>query len=166
MMNELLSGLLKNVAPGLATVVAGPLGGMAVRAIAEKLGVEDTVEAVSKAIQEDPEAAAKLAEIDLRQFEAEVKDRDGAREMQIVALQQEDWFAKNFIYLFTSIWSIFAMSYFAFVTFGNVPESGIRMADTILGVLIGTVLTGFFNFYFGSSKSSKEKTDAMIKGMK
>jgi hypothetical protein len=165
-MNELLAGLLKNVAPGLATVVAGPLGGMAVRAIAEKLGVEDTVEAVTQAIQADPEAAAKLAEIDLKQFEAEVKDRDGARAMQIVALQQDDWFAKNFLYVFTSVWSVFAMAYFTFVTFGTVPEGGVRMADTILGVLIGTVLTGFFNFFFGSSKSSKDKTEALMKGMK
>jgi hypothetical protein len=165
-MNELLAGLLKNVAPGLATVVAGPLGGMAVKAIAEKLGVEDTIEAVTQAVQADPEAALKLAEIDLKQFEAEVKDRDGARAMQIVALQQDDWFAKNFLYIFTSVWSIFAMAYFTFVTFGTVPEGGVRMADTILGVLIGTVLTGFFNFFFGSSKSSKDKTEALMKGMK
>jgi len=166
LMNDILAGLLKNVAPGLATVVAGPLGGMAVKAIAEKLGVEDTVEAVTQAVQADPEAALKLAEIDLKQFEAEVKDRDGARAMQIVALQQDDWFAKNFIYIFTSVWSIFAMAYFTFVTFGTVPEGGVRMADTILGVLIGTVLTGFFNFFFGSSKSSKDKTEALMKGMK
>jgi hypothetical protein len=165
-MNELLAGLLKNVAPGLATIVAGPLGGMAVKAMAEKLGVEDTVEAVTQAIQADPEAALKLAEIDLKQFEAEVKDRDGARAMQIVALQQDDWFAKNFLYIFTSVWSIFAMAYFTFVTFGTVPEGGVRMADTILGVLIGTVLTGFFNFFFGSSKSSKDKTEALMKGIK
>jgi uncharacterized membrane protein YwzB len=165
-MNEVLAGLLKNLAPGLATVVAGPLGGMAVKAIAEKLGVEDTVEAVTNAIQADPEAALKLAEIDLKQFEAEVKDRDGARAMQVAALQQNDWFAKHFIYLFTSVWSIFAMAYFTFVTFGTVPTSGVRMADTILGVLIGTVLTGFFNFYFGSSKGSQDKTTAIMKGIK
>lgn len=165
-MNDIISGLLKSIAPALATVVAGPLGGVAVKTIAEKLGVEDTVDAITAAIQTDPEAAQKLAEIDLKQFEAEVKDRDGARAMQIAALQQDDWFAKNFIYLFTSVWSIFAMAYFAFVTFGNVPEGGIRMADTILGVLIGTVLTGFFNFYFGSSKSSKDKTEVMMKGLK
>jgi hypothetical protein len=165
-MNDLLAGLLKNVAPALATAAVGPLGGMAVKAMAEKLGVEDTVEAVTKAIQTDPEAAEKLSEIDVRQFEAEVKDRDGARAMQIAALQQDSWFAKNFLYLFTSAWSVFAMSYFTFVTFGNVPVSGVRMADTILGVLIGTVLTGFFNFFFGSSKSSKDKTDALMKGLK
>lgn len=165
-MNDVLAGLLKNIAPGLATVVAGPLGGMAVKAIADRLGVSDTVEAVTAAIQADPEAAMKLAEIDLKQFELEVKDRDGARAMQVAALQQNDWFAKNFLYLFTSVWSIFAMTYFGFVTFGTVPTSGVRMADTILGVLIGTVLTGFFNFFFGSSKGSQDKTNAIMKGMK
>lgn len=164
-MNELFS-ILKSAAPVLATLATGPAGGLLVKTIADKFGVADTVEAVTQAIKADPEASAKLAEIDLRQFELEVKDRDGARGMQIAALQQDDWFAKNFLYIFTSAWSVFAMSYFAFVTFGNVPEGGIRMADTILGVLIGTVLTGFFNFYFGSSKSSKDKTDAIIKGVK
>jgi hypothetical protein len=165
MMNELLS-LLKGFAPALATAVAGPLGGAAVSAIASKFGVSDSVEAVAKAIAGDPDAALKLAEIDLKQFELENEDRASAREMQIAALQQEDWFAKNFLYIFTSVWSIFAMVYFAFVTFGTVAESGVRMADTILGVLIGTVLTGFFNFFFGSSKGSKDKTDALMRATK
>ena len=39
-MNELL-GLLKGVAPALATAVAGPLGGTVVSAIASKLGVAE-----------------------------------------------------------------------------------------------------------------------------
>lgn len=164
-MNDLLN-VLKGVAPGLATAVAGPLGGAAVSAIADRLGVGDTVEEVAKAIAGDPEAAQKLAEIDLKQFELENQDRASAREMQIAALQQEGWFAKNFIYIFTTAWSLFAMVYFAFVTFGTVAESGIRMADTILGVLIGTVMTGFFNFFFGSSKGSKDKTDALVRGAK
>jgi hypothetical protein len=40
-MNELMN-LLKGAAPALATAVAGPLGGMAMNAIASKLGVEAT----------------------------------------------------------------------------------------------------------------------------
>ncbi len=40
---DALLGILKSAAPALATVVAGPMGGMAVKAIAEKLGVEDTL---------------------------------------------------------------------------------------------------------------------------
>ena len=162
----MLLDLLKTVAPGLATAVGGPMAGMAVKAIADKLGCAPDEESVATAIQSDPAAAMKLAEIDLRQFELENEDRANARAMQIAALQQDSWFAKNFIYLFTAAWSIFAAAYFGFVTFGEVPQSGTRFADTILGVLIGTVMTGFFNFFFGSSKSSKDKTDAMLKGMK
>lgn len=165
-MNDLLAGLLKNVAPGLATIVAGPLGGMAVKAMADKLGVSDTVEAVTQAIQADPEAAMKLAEIDLKQFQLENEDRASARHMQEVALQQDDWFAKNFLYLFTSVWSVFAMAFFSLASFYTIPEANTRIVDTIIGVLIGTVLTGFFNFFFGSSKGSKDKTDALVKGVK
>jgi len=165
-MMDLLSGLLKNIAPGLATVVAGPLGGMAVKAIADKLGVSDTVEAVANAIQADPEAAMKLAEIDLKQFQLENEDRASARHMQEVALQQDSWLAKNFLYLFTAVWSVFAMAFFAMASFYSIPESNTRIVDTIIGVLIGTVLTGFFNFFFGSSKGSKDKTDALVRGIK
>jgi hypothetical protein len=164
-MNDLLN-LLKGFAPALATIAAGPAGGAVVSALAGKFGVGETVEEVAKAIAGDPDAAQKLAEIDLKQFELENQDRASARGLQIVALQQDSWFAKNFLYIFTSVWSIFAMVYFAFVTFGTVAESGIRMADTILGVLIGTVLTGFFNFFFGSSKGSKDKSDALIRNSK
>jgi hypothetical protein len=63
-MNDLL-GLLKGIAPTLATAVAGPLGGMAVSALASKFGVSDTVESVAKAIAGDPQAAQKIAEIEL-----------------------------------------------------------------------------------------------------
>ena len=40
-MNELMN-FLKGAAPALATAVGGPLGGMAMNAIAAKLGVEAT----------------------------------------------------------------------------------------------------------------------------
>jgi len=46
MMDNLVN-LLKSVAPSLATVVAGPLGGVAVKAIADKFGVADSVESVA-----------------------------------------------------------------------------------------------------------------------
>ena len=139
---------------------------MAVKAIADKLGVSDTVEAVANAIQADPEAAMKLAEIDLKQFQLENEARASARHMQEVALQQDSWFAKNFLYMFTSVWSVFAMTFFAMASFFTIPEANTRIVDTIIGVLIGTVLTGFFNFFFGSSKGSKDKTDALVKGVK
>ena len=63
-MNDLL-GLLKGIAPTLATAVAGPLGGAAVTALANKFGVSDSVDAVAKAIAGDPQAAQKIAETEL-----------------------------------------------------------------------------------------------------
>lgn len=63
-MNDLLN-LIKGVAPTLATAVAGPLGGAAVTAIANRLGCGGTVEEVAKAIAGDPAAEAKLKELEL-----------------------------------------------------------------------------------------------------
>lgn len=63
-MNDLLN-LLKGVAPTLATAVAGPLGGMAITALASKFGVSDSVDAVAKAIAGNPQAAQKIAETEL-----------------------------------------------------------------------------------------------------
>jgi hypothetical protein len=58
------------------------------------------------------------------------------------------------------------MAFFALASFYTIPDANQRIVDTIIGVLIGTVLTGFFNFFFGSSKGSKDKTDALVKGIK
>jgi hypothetical protein len=163
-MNDLLS-ILKGIAPTLATAVAGPLGGAAISAIANKFGVADSVEEVAKAIAGDPQAAQKLAEIDLKQFELENADRDSARHMQEVALQQEDKFAKHFIYWFAWFWSIGSMVYFFAITFGTVPASGKDFGNIILGFLLGTAVATIISFFYGSSKSSKDKTEAMNKDL-
>jgi hypothetical protein len=139
---------------------------MAVKMIAQKLGVENTVEAVTQAVQADPEAAQKLADIDLKQFEAEAKDRDSARQMQTVALQQEDKFAKHFIYWYAWFWSVGTTIYFFSVTFLTMPEGGRDFANIILGFLLGTAVATIISFFYGSSKSSKDKTDAMVKELK
>ena len=161
-MNELL-GILKGIAPAVATAVGGPLGGLAVTAIANKFGVADDVKAVAQAIAGDPEAATKLAELDLKQFELENADRDSARHMQEVALQQDDKFAKHFIYWFAWFWSVGSMAYFFAITFGQVPASGKDFGNIILGFLLGTAVATIISFFYGSSKSSKDKTDTMSK---
>ena len=161
-MDELLN-ILKGIAPAVATAVGGPLGGLAVTAIANKFGVADDVQAVAKAIAGDPEAAAKLAELDLKQFELEVADRDSARHMQEVALQQDDKFAKHFIYWFAWFWSVGSMVYFFAITFGTVPASGKDFGNIILGFLLGTAVATIISFFYGSSKSSKDKSDTLSK---
>jgi len=161
-MDELL-GLLRGIAPAVATAVAGPLGGLAVTAIADKFGVADDVQAVAKAIAGDPEAASKLAELDLKQFELENQDRNSARHMQETALNQDDKFAKHFIYWFAWFWSVGSMVYFFAITFGSVPASGKDFGNIILGFLLGTAVATIISFFYGSSKSSKDKTETMSK---
>lgn len=159
-MDNLLN-LLKSVAPSLATVVAGPLGGLAIKAMADKFGVADSVESVAKAIAGDPEAAMKLAEINLKQFELENADRASARHMQEVALTQDDKFSKHFIYYFAWFWAVASCSYFAAVTFIPMPKENTHFADIILGFLLGTAVATIISFFYGSSKSSKDKTESM-----
>ena len=161
-MNELLR-LLGNIAPALATAVAGPLGGFAVSAIASKLGVADTVEAVTKAISADPDAALKLAQIDLETMKVEQANTADARAMQVAALQQSDVFSKRFPMYLTAFWSLCAAVYIGFITFSIIPDPNVRFADTILGFILGTVIATMLNFWFGSSIGSKEKGEALRK---
>lgn len=128
-------------------------------------GVDDVAEAV-QVIQADP---AKLLDFKERCLDREadlekayLADIDSARKMQIAALAQDDLFSKRFVYYFAIGWSSFAGIYFFAVTFqwfGGLSSAGTRIADTILGVLIGTVITGFFNFFYGSSARSQRKDD-------
>lgn len=107
---ETLLSLLKGIAPALATAVAGPLGGAAVSAIAAKLGVQDTVEAVAKAITADPAAAQKLAEIDLAQFQVEQVNITGRWAADMAS---DSWMSKNIrplaLLLILAAYFLFAM---------------------------------------------------------
>lgn len=161
-MNDLLR-LLGNIAPALATAVAGPAGGLVVSAIAKKFGVEGTVDAVTNAIATDPEAALKLAQIDLETLKAQYANTADARAMQVAALNQSDVFSKRFTMYLTMFWSVSAVAYVGFITFGVIPDKNIRFADTILGFILGTVVATVLNFWFGSSIGSKEKGEVLRK---
>ena len=90
-----------------------------------------------------------------------LKDTQSAREMQVAALSTEDVFSRRFIYHLTTFWSIMAVLYVAAITFFQIPEENIRFADTILGFLLGTIISQIMAFFYGSSKSSQTK-DAVI----
>jgi hypothetical protein len=164
-MDDLL-GLIKGFAPAIATAVAGPLGGAAVSMIAKKFGVENTVAAVAQAIAGDPEAEKKLRELDLEYAKMHMENVKDARAMQTAALNQTDVFSKRFVYYFAAFWSVASCLYIGFITFANIPMANIRFADTILGFLLGTVVATILNFFYGTSKSSQDKTDKMAEMVK
>jgi hypothetical protein len=156
-----LFNLLKGFAPAIATAVAGPLGGAAVSMIAKKFGVEDSVAAVAQAIAGDPQAADKLREMELEYARMHLANVKGARDMQNNALNQSDIFSKRFVYYFAAFWSLCSVAYIGFITFANIPAANVRFADTILGFLLGTVVATILNFFYGTSKSSQDKTDKL-----
>lgn len=111
------------------------------------------------AVQLEFQKAVMAADADLSK--AYLADVQNARAMQIAALGQEDLFSKRFVYLFATGWSIFAMLYFCAVTFVPIPAAGQRIADTILGVLITSVIGVMFSYFYGSTKGSLLKTQIM-----
>jgi len=164
-MNELLA-LLKSAAPALATVVAGPLGGMAVKAIAEKMGVEDTVEAVTQALQADPDAAAKLAEIELAQFKAESADRDSARVREVgLAAAGGSRFAQLVMPILAVGTVALTYMFVGILLFKIVPTEQQQLIIFALGFMTASAQQ-VLSYYFGSSKSSQDKTVALAKGVK
>lgn len=123
-MDKLLD-MLKGAAPALATAVAGPMGGMAVKAIADKLGVTPSVSEVTKALEADPELALKLKEIDTRAFEAETK---AVTERWQADMASDSWLSKNIRPL--TLIAIF-VAYFLFASLSaaniNVNEAYVKL---------------------------------------
>lgn len=149
-MNELL-GLLKGLAPTLATVVAGPLGGAAVTAIANKFGVTDSVEAVAKAIAGDPQAAQKLAELEFEYFKLETADRDSARKRESeIAVSGAPWYSKIVTPLLAVI---VTCAWFAIQWFLLNHVVATEMREIVIRVL-GNLDAAFMlvlSYYFGAS---------------
>jgi len=136
-MDKLLD-ILKGAAPALATAVAGPLGGAAVKAIADKLGVPASISDVTSALEANPELALKLKEIDTKAFEVEqanVTDRWKAD------MASDSWLSKN-IRPMTLIYILSAYLLFALMSaFGlSVNETYV----TLLGQWGQIVMLAYF----------------------
>ena len=163
---DTLLALLKGAAPMLATVVAGPLGGKAVSMLAEKFGVEDTVTAVAEAIAGDPQAAQKLAEIDLKQFEAEAADRDSARDREVgMAAANATPLAQLVVPILALGTVAMTFMFIAALLFLEIKTEQQQLIIFALGYATAAAQQ-VLSYYFGSSKSSQDKTAAMTKASK
>lgn len=150
-MNDLLN-LLKGVAPTLATAVAGPLGGMAITALASKFGVSDSVDAVAKAIAGDPQAAQKIAETELEfaKLAADaMKNEDNNVSTRWNAdMASDSWLSKNIRPM--SLIAIFA-GYFLFAMMSAFGYNANESYVTLLGQW-GMLIMGA---YFGGRTVEK-----------
>lgn len=157
---ETLISLLKNVAPVLATAVAGPAGGAAVGWLADKLGIPDaTVDGITEALTGNPEMTMKLKELDLEYAKMDAADRDSARKAYAAVATSE--YATKLDKAVVPILALgtvtLAFLFIAILMFRDVPVDQQQMIIFALGFITssaGQVLS----FYFGSSQGSKDKT--------
>jgi len=163
--------IVSTVAPVLGVAVGGPFGAIASKAIQSALGVEDEEAAIAE-IRDNPDALLKLKaadgdfklkikELGIKESQLHAKDRDSARDLA----------KSKGIYFQAFLTSVFIGGYFGlFWLFfaSSAPETVLNdWQRGQVGVLIG-VLTGaipqLLAFWFGSSKSSSDKTHLMNKG--
>jgi len=154
---DALISILKSAAPALATAVAGPLGGAAVTMIADKLGLSDkTVDAVTQALNTNPESVQKLKELDLEFAKVDAADRDSARKMQMTNRSM-----MPAILSVVTVLGFFSLLIGAATGFLSLTGSDVMML--LLGVLARETAS-VYNFWLGSSNSSQQKD--MVKGIK
>lgn len=161
-----LINLVKDYAPAIATALGSPMAGMAVKAIADKFGVADDIEAITDHLIANPQDKNKLAEIKLEEKRLDNANTADARNMnvQLQLSNATSWVAKNTGYVLDYI-IVLATMYMTHRLFGaGVPPENKELAYMAFGSLLtlcGTVV----NFHRGSSKSSQDKTE-LLKGLK
>lgn len=165
-------------APAIGTAFLGPAGtagGLAVKAIASAFGMsetEATPENLEAVINADPEAALKLRQADwtfqcqmraleIKELEMRLSDTASARQRQI---EHEKATGKADINIYILAWLIVAGFFTLIAVLMNVELPGTN--KEAVAILIGAVSAGFgavWQYFFGSSKSSWEKTNLMAR---
>ncbi len=162
--------MLSILAPTIASVLPGPLGGAAKKVLTELLDIDEgsSISEIEKILaSSSPETLTQLTELDndfkLRMRELDVaaakgdhKDRADARQREI-KLKDNTPQAMGWIILLT--WGGVMIALFVYE-----PPSGnkelLSIAFGMLSMLVGKVS----NYFFGSSASSARKTEILKNG--
>ena len=162
-----IAGIIRTVAPSIATALGGPLAGMAVRELSNAvLGKPDaTQDEIVAAVQgATPEQLAALKKIDA-DFQISMKglgidleriaasDRASARGMPA---KVNDWLPRSLAVLVT--FGFFGV--LSWMMLYGLPSSGSEALLLMLGAL-QSAWTAIIAFYYGSSSGSAAKTDML-----
>lgn len=154
---------LRQIAPTVATALAGPLAGMAVEVISKAIGVpHDDVQSMieSGKLSSEQLAQLKLAELELKKqaqslgldFEKlSVEDKSSARNMQTATRSKVPPILA------------FMVTFGFFGILGSIMAGYAQKSDELMIMLgsLSTAWTGVMAFYFGSSSGSQKK-DVML----
>lgn len=167
-----LTSILKTVAPWIGTALGGPLGGMAVEAASNALGLGDkTTDALKQALSgATPEQMLALKSADQKfsidmqslgfaHLEALEKigndDRNSARQREMTVRDMTPMILAYGVTL-----GFFGV--LATIMFCSIPNASRDVLNIMLGSL-GTAWTGVIAYYFGSSSGSDRKTELLAK---
>lgn len=160
---------LKQIAPTAATLLGGPLAGMAVDAIGKALGMSDATKDQVKGIltsgtinaeqmaaikQAEADLALKVKQLDIDMEKIHAGDRASARDM--AAKTGDVWTPRIIALLVFIVWGIIQYHVLTRVVPTEARELVIRMLGTLDAVLMAVVY-----YYFGSSSGSAAKTQAL-----
>ena len=163
-MIPLLAPILAQLAGAGLQKVADAVMDKGLEHVEDKLGIK--LEPNDQGVLDDSKLAdIQMAAMKHEEFMAEIdlKNTQGARDMQEKAMDNADPWVRRFVYILAAFWSVFAVGYIILITVADIPEKNVRFVDTILGFLLGTVVATVLNFFFGSSQSSKDKTKELLK---
>lgn len=176
-----ISKVVGIAAPTLGTLLGGPAGAAVGTLIASALGTESDPASVTTALQNDPGAAAKLAELQVNakvqlqqlmvtaeqnrmaaenaQFLAEVDDRKSAR--QLAASQPKDIIRPT-----VTVLLVLGSMAILYMVFSGAAESIMKdpTASSLLGIVVGfwfNELKTTLGFYFGTTKESNNQNRAV-----
>jgi hypothetical protein len=149
---SIVSGLIQNNMHKVADAVMDK----GVDYVEEKMGIKLKPE--GEATKEDyAKWNAEAAKHEEFMAEMDLKNMEGARNMQLAAMQSEDPLVRRFAYYFIGSWSLFAMIVIPCLIWLPIPEGQMRFADAFQGFLLGTIVAGMFQFLLGSSLGSRNK---------
>lgn len=162
---------LKTLAPTIATVLGGPLAGMAVQAIGSAMGMSDatgerinevltsgqmTGEQVAALKKAEIELKAKLAELQIKPEEIAAADRASARDMQ----------TKTGSKIPGALAILITFGFFGILIgmmTGDLRSTGNTEALLIMLGALGAAWGAVVNFYYGSSAGSSAKNELLAK---
>jgi len=161
---------LTKLAPVAASMLGGPLAGLAVDAIGSALGLKDvTKEKITEVLQSGTMTAEqiaalktaevnlkiKLKELDIKAEEIAAADRDSARKMQI---QNRSWIP--------AVLTVLTVGGFFWLLIGSATGDFTLQGSDIMMLLLGVLAretAGVYAYWFGSSSGSAQKTEMLKK---
>lgn len=164
-------GLVSKVAPWIGTALGGPLGGIAVSAIADVFGLDKSTEsAIKQAVsgatpeqllllkQADQNFALRMQELgfqNVQQLESvAAKDRDSARQLQIAQRSR-----------IPALLSIIVVTGYLLLLVGMMTN-WLQVKDSqALLLMLGALQIGFgtvLAFWFGTTRESQQSADKVL----